>query len=77
LYHHQVGRGDKVAIISNNRVEWAVAMYAVTGVGAQLVPMYEAQLKKALLIEKGIADLLEHNRKRALLICLGWQISRC
>ena len=46
LAHHHIGRGDKVAIISNNRVEWAVAMYAVTGVGAQLVPMYEAQLKK-------------------------------
>ena len=46
LAHHHIGRGDKVAIISNNRVEWAIAMYAVTGVGAQLVPMYEAQLKK-------------------------------
>ena len=46
LNHHHIGRGDKVAIISNNRVEWAIAMYAVTGVGAQLVPMYEAQLKK-------------------------------
>jgi long-chain acyl-CoA synthetase len=46
LAHHNVGRGDKVSIISNNRLEWAVAMYAVTGVGAQLVPMYEAQLEK-------------------------------
>jgi long-chain acyl-CoA synthetase len=46
LTHHNVGRGDKVSIISNNRLEWAVAMYAVTGVGAQLVPMYEAQLEK-------------------------------
>jgi long-chain acyl-CoA synthetase len=40
-----VERGDKVALISNNRVEWATAMYAVTGIGAQLVPMYEAQLE--------------------------------
>lgn len=46
LNHHKIERGDKVALISNNRVEWAVAMYAVTGVGAQLVPMYEAQLEK-------------------------------
>jgi len=46
LSHHRIGRGDQVAIISNNRLEWAVAMYAVTGVGAQLVPMYEAQLEK-------------------------------
>jgi len=46
LSHHRVGRGEKVAVISNNRLEWAVAMYAVTGLGAQLVPMYEAQLEK-------------------------------
>src|SRR5579883_461966 len=38
-----VGRGDRVAVISNNRVEWAVAAYASYGSGAALVPMYEAQ----------------------------------
>ncbi len=38
--------GDRVAIISNNRVEWAVAAYASYGVGAALVPMYEAQSAK-------------------------------
>jgi long-chain acyl-CoA synthetase len=41
-----VKRGDNVVIISNNRVEWAVAAYACFGVGAALVPMYEAQLAK-------------------------------
>lgn len=41
-----IGRGDCVAIVSNNRVEWAVAMYACCGLGAALVPMYEAQLPK-------------------------------
>jgi len=41
-----VKRGDCVAIISNNRVEWAVAAYACYGLGAALVPMYEAQLPK-------------------------------
>lgn len=38
-----VGPGDRVAIISDNRVEWAVAAYATYGRGAQFVPMYEAQ----------------------------------
>jgi long-chain acyl-CoA synthetase len=38
-----VGRGDKVAIISNNRPEWAVLAYATYGLGAAYVPMYEAQ----------------------------------
>ncbi len=41
-----VKAGDAVAIISGNRVEWAVAAYAVYGLGARLVPMYEHQLEK-------------------------------
>ena len=41
-----IKRGDNVAIISNNRVEWAVVAYACYGLGAALVPMYEAQLAK-------------------------------
>lgn len=39
LKHHNIGKNDKVAIISNNRVEWAVCSYATLGVGAQIVPM--------------------------------------
>lgn len=38
-----VAAGDKVAVISNNRVEWAVGAYATYGRGAHYVPMYEAQ----------------------------------
>ena len=38
-----VGPGDKVAIVSNNRVEWAVVAYATYGRGAMLVPMYMDQ----------------------------------
>ena len=38
-----VRTGDKVAIVSNNRLEWAVAAYATYGLGATFVPMYEAQ----------------------------------
>jgi long-chain acyl-CoA synthetase len=35
--------GDKVAMVSNNRLEWAVAAYATYGLEAVFVPMYEAQ----------------------------------
>ena len=35
--------GDRVAIIANNRPEWAVAAYATYGLGAAFVPMYESQ----------------------------------
>ena len=38
-----LGRGDRVAVISRNRVEWAVGCYAVAGLGGVYVPMYEAQ----------------------------------
>jgi len=41
-----VGPGDRVAVIADNRPEWAIAAYAVYGLGAQYVPMYEAQLPK-------------------------------
>jgi len=41
-----IGRGDKVAMIADNRVEWAVACYATYGLGASFVPMYQAQLAK-------------------------------
>ncbi|MFW6067834.1 MAG: AMP-dependent synthetase/ligase [Myxococcota bacterium] len=41
-----VSKGDVVAIISNNRPEWAIAAYASYGLGAAFVPMYESQLDK-------------------------------
>ena len=41
-----IGKGDAVAMIANNRVEWAVAAYATYGLGAMFVPMYEAQQPK-------------------------------
>ena len=41
-----IQRGDHVAVVSNNREEWAVLAYACYGLGAALVPMYEAQSPK-------------------------------
>ncbi len=41
-----VTKGDRVAIISDNRVEWAVGAYATYSLGAAWVPMYEAQTQK-------------------------------
>lgn len=38
-----IGRGDRVAVIANNRLEWAVGSHACQGLGAAYVPMYEAQ----------------------------------
>lgn len=41
-----VGAGDRVAIISDNRVEWAVACFAAYGLSATFVPMYRTMLPK-------------------------------
>lgn len=41
-----IRRGDAVGIISNNSTDWAVGHYAVAGLGAFYVPMYEAELTK-------------------------------
>src|SRR5215510_2729737 len=38
-----VGPGDRVGIISNNCVEWAVIAYAAFGLSAAIVPMYVSQ----------------------------------
>lgn len=34
-----IGLEDKVAMIANNRIEWASTYYATVSLGAQLVPM--------------------------------------
>jgi long-chain acyl-CoA synthetase len=41
-----VGPGDKVAVISDNRAEWAIGAYGTYSLGGWWVPMYEAQLAK-------------------------------
>ncbi|HET6340494.1 MAG TPA: long-chain fatty acid--CoA ligase [Polyangiales bacterium] len=46
LHARGVRAGDRVAVISNNRLEWAVGAYGAYTLGAVYVPMYEAQLDK-------------------------------
>lgn len=41
-----VGKDDRVAVVSNNRVEWAVGAYAAFGLGAWYVPTYEVTLPR-------------------------------
>lgn len=41
-----IGRGDAVACIAANRVEWAVLAYATYSLGGAFVPMYEEQRVK-------------------------------
>mmetsp|Transcript_11136 Transcript_11136/g.14550 ORF Transcript_11136/g.14550 Transcript_11136/m.14550 type:complete len:695 (-) Transcript_11136:339-2423(-) len=57
--------GDKVACISNNRWEWAVAAYATYNLGASFVPMYEAQKPKewSYIINDSDAKVLLTSKK--------------
>lgn len=41
-----VARGDRIACVSNNRLEWVIAYYAAQSLGATWVPMYENQHDK-------------------------------
>jgi long-chain acyl-CoA synthetase len=41
-----VGPGDRVALISDNRLEWAVTVHATLGLGAAYVPMYQSQTRE-------------------------------
>ncbi len=41
-----ISQGDTVAVISSNRVEWAIGAYATYGLGARYCPMYESQHEK-------------------------------
>ena len=40
-----VTRGDRVALISDNRLEWAIVVHATLSLGAAFVPMYESQTR--------------------------------
>ncbi len=44
--HLGLNPGEGVAVIANNRPEWAAAAYATYGLGGSYIPMYEAQLDK-------------------------------
>jgi len=46
LHALSVHKGDRVAVIANNRPEWAIGAYATYTLGAAYVPMYEAQNDK-------------------------------
>jgi long-chain acyl-CoA synthetase len=70
-----VTAGDRVGVISNNRLEWLVGCYATHSLGAAYVPMYENQLDKEwryILGDSGakvclVASAAAEKRVRALL----------
>jgi long-chain acyl-CoA synthetase len=56
LRHLHVERGDRIAILAENRYEWAVADLAILGIGAVTVPVYPtltADQTRAILAHSG------------------------
>ncbi len=67
LYALGVRNGDRVAILSENRVEWTVADFAVLNGGAVDVPIYATQAPKQvgyILQDAGVEVLFISNQKQ-------------
>lgn len=59
-----VKKGDYVGIISKNRAEWAMIAFAVYGLGARYIPMYQKELPdiwKYIINDGGIKALFVPN----------------
>ena len=63
-----IRQGDAVGIIANNSVEWAVGHFAVNGLGAMYVPMYEAELPQVweYIVRDSAVKLLFVSQQRIL-----------
>jgi long-chain acyl-CoA synthetase len=61
-----VGRGDRVALLSENRPEWSIADFAILSLGAVNVPIYTTQAVdqvRHILADSGARVLLVSNRR--------------
>jgi long-chain acyl-CoA synthetase len=65
-----VERGDKVAILSENRVEWALTDYALMGLGAIPVPIYTT------LLEPDIEYILRDSGTKGIVVATDAQLAK-
>jgi long-chain acyl-CoA synthetase len=57
-----IGKGDRVALLSENRPEWAIADFATLLIGAIDVPIYATQTAEQCL------HILQHSQARVLFV---------
>jgi len=62
--------GDRVALLSENRVEWALTDYAVLGIGGVLVPIYPT------LLEPDLEFILRDSTCKGIVVSTGSQLSK-
>ncbi|HET7840300.1 MAG TPA: AMP-binding protein, partial [Terriglobia bacterium] len=68
LNRRGIERGDRVALISENRLEWALTDYAVLGLGASTVPIYPT------LLEPDIEFILQDSGAKAAIVSTSEQL---
>ncbi|MCX6718459.1 MAG: long-chain fatty acid--CoA ligase [Candidatus Staskawiczbacteria bacterium] len=57
-----VNKGDRVAILSENRSEWAISDLSIMAVGAVVVPLH------ATFTPKAVCNVLNHSRAKILIV---------
>jgi len=67
---HGVGRGDRVAILAENRLEWALSDYALLGLGAIPVPIYTT------LLEPDIEYILRDSGAKGMVVATATQLAK-
>ncbi len=65
-----VERGDRVAILSENRVEWALTDYALLGLGAIPVPIYTT------LLEPDVEYILRDSGAKGIVLATEAQLAK-
>jgi long-chain acyl-CoA synthetase len=70
LSNQGVERGDRVAILSENRVEWALTDYALLGLGAIPVPIYTT------LLEPDIEYILRDSGAKGIVLATEGQLAK-
>ena len=65
-----IEKGDRIAIVSGNRMEWALADYAALFLGAILVPVYPS------LMAHQIAYILNDAQAKLVIVEDGTQVSK-
>jgi long-chain acyl-CoA synthetase len=70
LEHLGVRHGDRVALLSENRVEWALTDYAILGLGAITVPIYPT------LLEPDLEYILRDSGSKGIVVATELQLKK-
>ncbi|MBZ5564161.1 MAG: long-chain fatty acid--CoA ligase [Acidobacteriia bacterium] len=65
-----VKRGDRVALLSENRVEWALTDYAILGLGAITVPIYTT------LLEPDVEYIVRDSEVQGIVVATDVQLQK-